>query len=74
MVSRKTSNVRDLKAGCFDCFGSDAHWFGPNAQGVAAKHHDSTGHSTWVDVRMTVYYGNPVFDENEARKELPGLW
>jgi hypothetical protein len=46
-----------VKAGCFVCHGSQAHWFGGNAQGVAARHHDATGHRTWADVSMSVTYG-----------------
>lgn len=54
---RRTSTARDVKAGCFTCNGSDAMWTSPNAQGVAAKHHDKTGHPTWCDVAMTIWYG-----------------
>lgn len=48
---------RDVRAGCFECFGDRAHWHGKNAQAVAARHHDATGHPTWCEVYMTVYYG-----------------
>lgn len=54
---RKTSVVRDVVAGCFDCNGSEGLWFSPNAQGVAARHHDATGHQTWCDVTMMIRYG-----------------
>lgn len=54
---RRTRVGRDVTAGCFDCWGSDGHWRGKNAQGVTARHHDATGHQTWVDVYMTVTYG-----------------
>ena len=57
MFSRKTATTRDVKAGCFTCFGDQAKWFGGNAQGVAARHHDATGHPTWAEVYMGVYYG-----------------
>ena len=56
---RETYVGRDVQAGCFECYGYDARWFGPNAQGVAARHHDATGHNTWADVVMTVRYGKP---------------
>lgn len=56
-MSRLTSISRDLRAGCFVCHGSDAHWFGPQSQGTAARHHDATGHQTWCDVYMSVRYG-----------------
>lgn len=54
---RKTSTSRSVMAGCFECWGSEAHWFGQNAQGVAARHHDATGHATWADIAMSVFYG-----------------
>jgi len=54
---RRYSTSRTIMAGCFVCNGSDAIWHGPNAQAVAARHHDATGHATWADVAMTVYYG-----------------
>lgn len=54
---RKTYTSRDVKAGCFECHGGTAHWWAKNAQGVAARHHDATGHTTWVDVYLSVRYG-----------------
>lgn len=48
---------RDVKAACYVCHGDEAYWTGKNAQAVAAKHHDSTGHSTWVEVYMSISYG-----------------
>jgi hypothetical protein len=57
MAGREYSYVRTVIAGCFDCWGSEIRWEGPNAQGVAAQHHDKYGHRTWVEVHMTIYYG-----------------
>lgn len=54
---RDTRTVRAVIGGCFTCWGSDARWDGPNAQGLAAQHHDRTGHPTWADVSLSVYYG-----------------
>lgn len=54
---RRTSTSRTVHAGCFTCNGSDAMWFGPQSQGTAARHHDATGHPTWADVAMSVFYG-----------------
>ena len=34
-----------------------AHWLGRNAQAVAARHHDKTGHHTWVDASVLTTYG-----------------
>ena len=56
-ANRKTTTNRDVIAGCFQCGGSTAMWSGGNAQGVAARHHDATGHQTWVTVNMNITYG-----------------
>ena len=68
---RKTYISRDVSAGCFECHGSDPMWRGPNAQGVAARHHDAHGHTTWCDVYMSIRYGDgdlPV-DEKEGKSD-----
>lgn len=64
-MMRDTSIGRDVIAGCFVCGGADAKWFGPNAQGVAARHHDATGHATWCDVSMTITYGREQADDRQ---------
>ena len=56
---RRYSVFRDVKAACFVCHGSNAHWFGKNAQALAARHHDATRHETWADVYMSIKYGGP---------------
>jgi hypothetical protein len=55
---RKYAVSRDVIAGCFDCNGLDMIWHGGNAQGVAARHHDATGHQTWCEIHMCVKYGS----------------
>lgn len=55
---RRTRTVRDVIAGCMQCRGTEAMWNAPNAQAVAAKHHDKTGHETWVDVNLMIRYGD----------------
>lgn len=45
-------------AGCYVCGGGDIQWEGGNAQGVAARHHDATGHQTWVGVVWSIVYGD----------------
>lgn len=60
MSDRETFTSREVSAGCFVCGGSDPRWFGPQAQGTAARHHDVTGHPTWCDVYMTVRYGREL--------------
>lgn len=54
---RKYRYSRVVTAGCFQCWGVEGHWFGNNAQGVAVRHHDATGHRTWVEVGMSIVYG-----------------
>lgn len=58
MPMRRTGVSRDVFAGCFECGGSEAKWWGGNSQGVAARHHDATGHTTWVEVAMSIRYGD----------------
>ena len=45
-------------AGCFVCHGTNAEWRAANAQALAARHHDKTGHSTWFEGVMSIRYGN----------------
>lgn len=68
---RPTYTSRFVNAGCFDCNGGDCMWSGPNAQGVAARHHDATGHRTWADVTLCVSYGHPREDEPTKEKPTP---
>ena len=55
-MPRPYSYGRDLKGGCYVCNDGIAHWFGPNTQGVAARHYDATGHVIWVEVAMHIQY------------------
>jgi hypothetical protein len=59
---RDTFTSRDVRAGCFTCSGTDPKWTGGQAQGTAARHHDTTGHPTWCDVYMSVRYGKDQAD------------
>ncbi|VXC80208.1 hypothetical protein [Sphingomonas sp. 8AM] len=63
---RDTYITRVAQGGCFVCHGSLAKWAGPNAQGVAARHHDATGHRTWCDVTMCVTYGSAPADDRQT--------
>lgn len=56
-MMRRYTYFRDLMGGCLVCHGDNAKWHGPNTQGVAARHHDATGHETWVQVVMSIRYG-----------------
>ena len=58
MSGRPTYTTREVVAGCRDCHGREAQWRGPNAQGVAARHHDAHQHQTWVEVTLKIVYGN----------------
>ncbi|AOG03405.1 hypothetical protein [Bosea sp. RAC05] len=55
---RRTASSRTVTAGCFQCNGSMAIWTSGNAMGVAARHHDATGHETWVDQIIMTRYGS----------------
>lgn len=66
---RPTSTSREVTAGCFVCRGSEAIWTGGNAQGVAARHHDATGHATWCDVYLQVQYGVEAPDTRQVELE-----
>jgi len=68
---RKTRLAKSYTAGCFDCADGEGQWFANNAQAVAARHHDKTGHATWVDVVLSFTYGDqeapaPAKVEEEA--------
>jgi hypothetical protein len=63
--TRTTSTARDLRAGCFACHGKRARWTGANAQALAARHHDRTGHPTWCDIAMQVRYGRQAPDDRQ---------
>lgn len=57
MNRRTYSYSRDVKAGCHVCGdGYVPQWTGGNAQGVAARHTDATGHKTWVEVDLNITY------------------
>lgn len=62
---RETFTGRVVQAGCFVCHGNNARWFGGQAQGTAARHHDATKHPTWSDVVLSVRYGR---EEEDARQ------
>ena len=65
-MTRRTATSRDVRAGCFVCHGSEAHWTHAGAQGTAAAHHDATGHETWSDVMLMVRYGQPAADPRQT--------
>ena len=69
-MSRETRTIRDVRAGCFVCHASSVKWFGGQAQGTAARHHDATGHATWAEINMGVYYGREqtIFTAEKEKK------
>lgn len=66
---RDTFTSRDLNAGCFVCHGSEPRWTGPNAQALAAQHHDRTKHQTWCDVHLSIRYGSNADDDRQIDLE-----
>ncbi|WP_294321549.1 hypothetical protein [uncultured Sphingomonas sp.] len=65
-MTHDTFTTRHLTAGCSVCHGTDAHWTGPNAQALAAQHHDRTKHHTWCEVHLSIRYGTDVRDDRQA--------
>jgi hypothetical protein len=59
----------DVRAGCFECWGSDAHWTSKNAHGLAAQHNARTGHETWVDSAMSIRYTKKVIEVSDTSSE-----
>lgn len=55
---RTASSFRDVRARCTVCHADTPGWpwMRKNAQGVAARHTDATGHKTYVEVSMGLYY------------------
>lgn len=51
------AGITGTLAGCWVCHGGDAQWTARNAMAVAARHHDVTGHTTWVEQTLSVVYG-----------------
>lgn len=64
-MNRETSASRAISAGCYTCSGQEAKWTGPNAQALAARHHDATGHATWCDISLQVRYGREGADPRQ---------
>lgn len=54
-MTREYSYVRAVRARCLTC---GASWEGPNAQGVAVRHHDAHGHVVVVHTEMEITYGS----------------
>jgi len=60
------AGIVQCMAGCRQCDGDEPRWDGKNAMAVAARHHDATGHTTWVQQVLSVRYG----PESETQLEL----
>lgn len=56
-MNRQSVTTRQVRAGCHECHGGRAHWLGRNADGVAARHHDATGHRTWCEKTAHTVHG-----------------
>ncbi len=59
-MTRFRTTIRE--AGCHVCHAA-AHWTGANAQAVAARYHDQTGHPTWCNVAIS--YGRHAPDPDQ---------
>ncbi len=64
-MTRVKATDRKIAAGCHTCHGTAAHWTGPNAQGLAALHHDRTSHRTWCTIAQSVTYGREEADTRQ---------
>lgn len=64
-MTRQKQQVRHVEAGCRTCHSDRAHWTGANAQAVAARHHDGTGHPTWCRVSLSIAYGEETRDDRQ---------
>ena len=63
-MRRTATALLDVRAGCFVCHGKyEAGWFARNSLGVAARHHDSTGHPVWVEQVTGIWYGKEAEEE-----------
>ena len=64
---RITYATTDGCAKCWTCHPDGWQWFGPQAQGTAARHTDATGHKTHVEMVLAVDYTTP---EAEAAEQV----
>lgn len=60
------AGITSAMSGCYQCGGADARWHGKNALALAARHHDSSGHTTWCEQVMSVRYGPGMGDDTPA--------
>ena len=60
-MTRKTGSFTDYNAQCGEC---DWHASTRNALGLAAQHHDRTGHFVRIEMYRVVFYG-----EHEGREK-----
>lgn len=63
---RPTVAQREIRAGCFVCHAPGKGWTTSNAQALAARHHDVTGHQTWCNVYLTYRYGAAEADPRQT--------
>ena len=63
------AGMRKVRAGCNVCHGENVSgWESPNAQGVAARHTDVTGHKTWVEVVQYLFYETDSPPEGDRKR------
>jgi hypothetical protein len=58
-----------VRAGCFQCHGYEMPWETRNSMGIAARHHDATGHTTHVEQTVSVQYGPMVSNLDKYQDE-----
>jgi cytochrome c553 len=58
-IPRQQASTRTVAGGCHTCHGVDTPaWQAGNAQALATRHHDATGHPTWAAQTITTQYGS----------------
>lgn len=69
MSGRDTHVQTEVAARCEGC-----EWFASaaNAQGLAAQHHDRSGHTVLVDIERSVRYGGGTSGEHRHAQLVAG--
>lgn len=70
-MKRLSDTTRQVRAGCFECHNGQPHWLGRNAAGVAARHHDATGHRTWCEQAIRTVHGDASPSHPDLFSETP---
>lgn len=69
----RSSQVLEVLGGCLDCGTvGDARWHGPTAMMTAERHARATGHTTWANQTIEVFF-NPGPAEQIAGQGTLGV-